>query len=100
MKRHDCRCLEELRRLRSERGGDEEGVRVRETARIGFTDGGPDSLLLLRGRNDVAGLFNFLKDLYRCVCVCMLVCVCVCVYATRFTISTRSYARDHAADQQ
>ena len=78
MKRHDCRCLEELRRLRSERGGDEEGVRVRETARIGFTDGGPDSLLLLRGRNDVAGLFNFLKDLYRCVCV--YACVYVCVY--------------------
>ena len=78
MKRHDCRCLEELRRLRSERGGVEEGVRVRETARIGFTDGGPDSLLLLRGRNDVAGLFNFLKDLYRCVCV--YACVYVCVY--------------------
>jgi hypothetical protein len=38
---------------------------VRETSRISFTDGGIDSLLQFRGRNDVVGVFNYLKDLHR-----------------------------------
>jgi hypothetical protein len=45
----------------------EEDLQVRESSRLAFTDGGPDSLLLFQGRDDVVGLFNFLKDLYRCV---------------------------------
>ncbi len=43
----------------------EADMTVRETSRISFTDGGIESLLQVRGRNDVVGVFNYLKDLHR-----------------------------------
>ncbi len=54
------RLREELRRMGRQTG--ENSLPVREGVRLPFTDGGGDSLLELRGRNDVTGLFDVLKE--------------------------------------
>mmetsp|Transcript_36176 Transcript_36176/g.95125 ORF Transcript_36176/g.95125 Transcript_36176/m.95125 type:complete len:437 (-) Transcript_36176:244-1554(-) len=54
------RCREELRSLRTDTD-----LNVRETSRVDFTDFSTESLLAFTGRNDVVGIFNFLKDVHR-----------------------------------